>query len=141
MDVYLCRTKKALGESVYKHTNLSALFDYLEVSAKTKLEVREGSSFRVSIYNIPFYFIVKPIRDYGEFAYAYRKKGTPQDVLYKLFNLGVLRVFWTQDSLRQRLMNCSNCLDGWLYKDLFSDKEVAYQAFSPIEDTALVVRW
>jgi hypothetical protein len=141
MDVYLCRTKKALGESVYKHTDLSALFDYLEVSAKTKLEVREGSSFRVSIYNIPFYFMVKPIRDYGEFAYAYRKKGTPQDVLYKLFNLGVLRVFWTQDSLRQRLMNCSNCLDGWLYKDLFSDKEVAYQAFSPIEDTALVVRW
>ena len=141
MDVYLCRTKKALGESVYKHTNLSALFDYLEVSAKTKLEVKEGSSFRVSIYNIPFYFMVKPIRDYGEFAYAYRKKRTPQDVLYKLFNLGVLRVFWTQDSLRQRLMNCSNCLDGWLYKDLFSDKEVAYQAFSPIEGTALVVRW
>jgi hypothetical protein len=93
MEVYLCRTKKALGESVYKHTNLSALFDYLEVSAEDKLEVKEGSPFRVSIYDIPFYFMVKPIRDYGEFAHAYRRRGTPQAVLYKLFGLGVLRFF------------------------------------------------
>jgi hypothetical protein len=141
MDVYLCRIKKALGDSVYKHTNLSALFDYLEVSAKTKLEVREGSPFRVSIYDVPFYFMVKPIRDYGEFAYAYRKRKTPQEVLYKLFGLGVLRVFWTQESLKQMLINCENCLDGWLFKDLFSDKERAYQSFSPLDDTALVVWW
>jgi len=141
MEVYLCPTKKALGDSIYKHTNLSALFDYLRIETKTKLEVKEGSPFRVVIYDVPFYFMVKPIRDYGEFAIAYRRKGTPQAVLYRLFNLGVLRVFWTQDSLRPRLMNCDNCLDGWLYKDLFSDKERAYQAFSPIEGTALVVWW
>jgi hypothetical protein len=141
MDIYFCRTTRDLGDSVYKHTNLYALFDYLEVSAKTKLEVREGSPFRVSIYSIPFYFMLKPIRDYGEFAIAYRRRGTPQAVLYKLFNLGVLRVFWTQDSLRPRLKSCDNCLDGWLFKDLFSDKERAYQAFSPIEDIALVVWW
>jgi len=141
MDVYLCRTKKSLGDSVYKHTNLSALFDYLEVETKAKLEVKEGSPFRVLIYDIPFYFMVKPIRDYGEFAYAYKRRGTPQAVLYKLFSLGVLRVFWTQESLRPRLMNCDNCIDGWLFKDLFSDRERAYQAFSPLEDTALVVWW
>jgi len=141
MDAYLCRTQKVLGDSIYKHISLSALFDYLEVSAKTKLEVKEGSPFRVVIYDVPFYFMVKPIRNYGEFAYPYRRRGTPQSVLYRLFNLGVLRVFWTQESLRSRLMNCENCLEGWLYKDLFSDKEVAYQAFSPIEETALVVRW
>jgi hypothetical protein len=141
MDVYLCRTKRALGESVYKHTNLSALFDYLNVETKTKLEVKEGSPFKADIYGIPFYFMVKPIRDYGEFAYPYRKRKTPQEVLYKLFNLGVLRVFWTQENLRPRLMNCGNCIDGWLYKDLFLDKEAAYQAFSPLEGTVLVVRW
>jgi hypothetical protein len=141
MEAYLCRTRKTLGDSVYKHTNLSALFDYLEVSERSKLNVREGSPFRVSIHDIPFYFMVKPIRNYGEFAYAYRKRGTPQAVLYKLFNLGVLRVLWTQDSLRPRLMNCDNCLNGWLYKDLFSDREKAYQAFSPIEKIALVVWW
>jgi hypothetical protein len=141
MDVYLCRTKRALGESVYKHTNLSALFDYLKVETKAKLEVKEGSPFRVSIYDIPFYFMFKPMRDYGEFAYAYRRRGTPQAVLYKLFSLGVLRVFWTQESLRPRLMNCGNCIDGWLYKDLFSDKERAYQSFSPLDGTALVVWW
>ncbi|MCI4454824.1 MAG: hypothetical protein JHC25_07790 [Thermodesulfobacterium sp.] len=126
---------------MYKHTNLDALFDYMEVSAKVKLEVREGSPFRVSIYDIPFYFLIKPIKDYGEFAYPYRKRGTPQAVLYKLFRLGVLRVFWTQESLRSRLTNCTNCLDGWLYKDLFSDRERAYQAFSPMENIALVVFW
>jgi hypothetical protein len=141
MDVYLCRTKRALGESVYKHTNLSTLFDYLNVSTKTKLEVKEGSPFQVSVHDIPFYFMVKPIRDYGEFAYPYRKRKTPQEALYKLFSLGVLRVFWTQDSLRPKLMNCTNCLNGWLYKDLFSDKERAYQAFSPLEGVALVVWW
>jgi len=141
MDVYLCRTKRVLGESVYKHTDLSALFDYLNVETRAKLEVREGSPFMVSIHDIPFYFMVKPIGDYGEFAYPYRKRRTPQEVLYKLFNLGVLRVFWTQESLRPRLMNCENCIEGWLYKDLFSDKEVAYQAFSPLEGTVLVVRW
>jgi hypothetical protein len=136
MDVYLCPTRKALGDSVYKHTSLSALFDHLEVSAKAKLEVREGSPFRVSIQDIPFYFMVKPIRDYGEFAYAYRRRKTPQAVLYKLFNLGVLRVFWTQESLRPRLMNCTNC-----FRDLFSDRERAYQAFSPVDGTVLVVWW
>jgi hypothetical protein len=141
MDVYLCRTRKALGDSVYKHTNLSELFDYLEVSERTKLTVREGSPFRVSIYDIPFYFTLKPIRDHGEFAHPYRKRGTPQAVLYRLFNLDVLRVFWTQESLRSRLMNCDNCLDGWLYKDLFSDKERAYQSFSPLEGVVLVVWW
>jgi hypothetical protein len=141
MDVYLCRTRKALGDSVYKHTNLSALFDYLEVSARSRLQVREGSPFRVSIYDIPFYFIIKPIRNYGEFAHAYRRRGTPQGVLYRLFNLGVLRVLWTQESLRPRLTSCDNCIDGWLFRDLFSDRERAYQAFSPIEEVALVVWW
>lgn len=126
---------------MYKHTNLSELFDYLEVSERTKLTVREGSPFRVSIYDIPFYFTLKPIRDHGEFAHPYRKRGTPQAVLYRLFNLDVLRVFWTQESLRSRLMNCDNCLDGWLYKDLFSDKERAYQSFSPLEGVVLVVWW
>ncbi|MCI4458102.1 MAG: hypothetical protein JHC21_00580 [Thermocrinis sp.] len=141
MDVYLCKTKRSLGSSVYKHTNLSSLFDYMGVSTKVRLEVREGSPFRVSIYDIPFYFLIKPLRDYGEFAYPYRKRKTPQAVLYKLFHLGVLRVFWTQESLRPRLTNCTNCLDGWLYKDLFSDRERAYQAFSPMENIALVVFW
>jgi hypothetical protein len=141
MDAYLCRTRKALGDSVYKHTNLSELFDYLEVSAKAKLEVREGSPFRVSIHDVPFYFTLKPIRDYGEFAHPYRKRKTPQAVLYKLFNLGVLRVFWTQESLRPKLMNCGNCLNGWLFRDLFSDRERAYQAFSPVDGTVLVVWW
>jgi hypothetical protein len=141
MDVYLCRTSRNLGESIYKHTSLDGLLGYLGVETKVKLDVREGSPFKVDIYGIPFYFMVKPIRDYGEFAYLYRKRGTPQNVLYKLFHLGVLRALWTQESLRGRLINCGNCVDGWLYKDLFSDKERAYQAFSPVEGIALVVWW
>ncbi len=141
MDVLFCEGDKDYGESVYKHTDLYTLLNKLEVRTKAELQIREGSPFTVSIYQIPFVFLLKEVRSWNEFAYPYARRKTPPDVLYKLFRLRVLRVYWTQSGLRDRLANCLNCIEGWLFKDIFSDTQVAYQAFSPVEKILLVVRW
>lgn len=141
MDIFLCEGAMNYGESVYKHTDVYALFSALNIRSKNELKVKEGSPFTINIYQIPFTFMLKRLSSFDEFAYAYAKRKTPPEVLPKLFRLGVLRVYWTQSMLRSRLMNCANCIDGWLYKDLFSDTVPAYQAFSPMENILLVVRW
>ena len=141
MDVLFCVGNQDYGQSIYKHTDLSSLLSKLSASALARLKVNPNSVFGVRIYDVPFYFLVKPLKSFEEFAFPYRKRNISGETLYRLFHLGVLRVFWTQESLRGFLNNCENCIDGWLFKDLFSDTEVSYQAFSPIEKVLFVVKW
>lgn len=141
MEVFIGYTEKDMGDSVYKHYSLEALFSYLSARKAGQLNVEENKVFTLRLYGIPFYFFVKR-PSFEEFAYTYKKTKMDGGILKKLYSLRVLRFYYTQDFLRDRIRSdYANTWSGWIFKDLFSDSVIAYQAFAFIDGYFLTVRW
>ncbi|MEM4558300.1 MAG: hypothetical protein QW251_05865 [Desulfurococcaceae archaeon] len=123
------------SNTIYKHSDLNALFSQLRLSPVRKLILPENQTTGLNIIGYNFYLRWRR-PSFEEFRQRVRLP-----IARELFSLGVVRIFWTMDGLGQ-LPKASNTAGQWFFKDVLSDRVKSYQAFSLLDGyLAIVLLW